>query len=56
MTEAVTGVDIVKAQFDIASGKSIEDLSFSQSGYAIEVRVNAEVPQVDTDGNVVFKP
>ncbi|MDA0321827.1 MAG: ATP-grasp domain-containing protein [Verrucomicrobia bacterium] len=56
VTEAVTNVDIVRAQFDIASGESIADLSFEEDGYAIEVRVNAEVPTTDADGRTVFKP
>jgi acetyl-CoA carboxylase, biotin carboxylase subunit len=47
VTEMVTGVDIVKEQFRIASGLP---LSFTQdeirlSGHAIEVRINAEDPK-----------
>lgn len=46
ITEAVTGVDIVKEQFRVASG---EELSFEQSeveprGTAMEFRINAEDP------------
>ncbi|MEE9393053.1 MAG: acetyl-CoA carboxylase biotin carboxylase subunit [Planctomycetota bacterium] len=46
VTEAVTGIDIVKEQIRIAAG---EELKFSQrdikiSGHAIECRVNAEDP------------
>jgi acetyl-CoA/propionyl-CoA carboxylase, biotin carboxylase, biotin carboxyl carrier protein len=46
ITEAVTGVDVVAAQFRIAAG---EPLGFSQeevhfSGHAIECRINAEDP------------
>ncbi|GHV46575.1 acetyl-CoA carboxylase biotin carboxylase subunit [Clostridia bacterium] len=46
VTEAVTGVDIVKEQLKIAAGKP---LSYSQTdikltGHAIECRINAEVP------------
>lgn len=46
ITEAVTGIDIVKEQILIAAG---EKLSFSQSdvrpnGHAIECRINAEDP------------
>lgn len=52
ITEAITGIDIIKEQIHIAEGKK---LSFMQShikaqGHAIEVRVNAEDPY---DG---FKP
>ena len=47
VTEMITGVDIVKEQLLIASGKK---LSFSQSdikikGHAIECRINAEDPK-----------
>jgi acetyl/propionyl-CoA carboxylase alpha subunit len=42
VTELVSGIDIVSAQFDIAEGKSIADLKPKQKGYAIEVRVTAE--------------
>ena len=46
ITEMITGIDIVKAQIEIAAGKP---LSFSQSdvefnGFAIECRLNAEDP------------
>ena len=46
ISEMVTGVDIVKAQIEIAEGKPLE---FSQSdieieGFAIECRLNAEDP------------
>ena len=56
VTEAVSGVDIVKAQFDIACGKSIDDLKISKNGYALEVRVNAEKVELGADGSVSFKP
>ncbi|GBF31426.1 biotin carboxylase [bacterium MnTg04] len=47
VTEMITGVDIVRAQLDIAAG---EKLKFSQqdiriSGHAIECRINAEDPK-----------
>ncbi|MEW6229536.1 MAG: acetyl-CoA carboxylase biotin carboxylase subunit, partial [Bacillota bacterium] len=46
VTELVTGIDIVKAQFMIAAGERIglrqPDVTFS--GHAIECRVNAENP------------
>ena len=56
VTEMVTGVDIVKQQFCIASGDSIEDLKFSEKGYALEVRVNAEKAVLNADGDVSFIP
>jgi len=47
VTEMITGVDIVKAQLEIAAG---EKLKYSQqdiriSGHAIECRINAEDPK-----------
>lgn len=49
ITEAVTGIDLVKEQIRVAAGLP---LSFAQSdlkitGYAVEARVNAEDPQLD---------
>ena len=47
VTEAVTGIDIVKEQIRIASGAQLgytqEDIKFS--GHAIECRINAEDPE-----------
>lgn len=56
VTEVVTGIDIVKKQFDIASGESIADLEPSEKGYGLEIRVNAEKAIVDSEGNVSFNP
>lgn len=56
VTEVVTGIDIVKAQFDIASGRSIKDMAIKETGYALEVRVNAEKAVVDADGRISFQP
>ncbi len=46
ITEMITGVDIVKAQIEIAAGKPLEltqeDIHFN--GFAIECRLNAEDP------------
>jgi acetyl/propionyl-CoA carboxylase alpha subunit len=56
VTEAITGVDIVKAQFDIASGKSIANLQYNPRGHAIEVRLNAEVVSRDDNDQVVIQP
>jgi 3-methylcrotonyl-CoA carboxylase alpha subunit len=44
VTELVTGVDLVRAQLDIASGKPIPWKSIQQRGHAIEVRIYAEDP------------
>lgn len=49
ITEAVTGIDLVKTQIKVASGKK---LSFNQkdihiNGHAIECRINAENPELN---------
>ncbi|MFT5239869.1 MAG: acetyl/propionyl-CoA carboxylase alpha subunit/acetyl-CoA carboxylase beta subunit [Candidatus Promineifilaceae bacterium] len=56
VTEGVTGIDIVRAQFDIASNRSIEAIKAEPSGYCIEVRVNAEKVIRDEQGNVTLRP
>ncbi len=56
VTETVTGVDIVRQQFDIAAGESIADLKVKEKGYGLEVRINAEKAALDADGNVSFLP
>ncbi len=56
VTELVTGIDIVQAQFEIASGQRIDEYVVDPRGYAMEVRVNAEMAGFDTHGDVVFKP
>jgi len=49
VTEAVTGVDLVKAQLAIASGGPLpwSQADLSQRGHAIEVRIYAEDPARD---------
>ncbi|MDD9872552.1 MAG: carbamoyl-phosphate synthase large subunit [Deltaproteobacteria bacterium] len=48
VTEAVTGVDLVKAQLQLAAGRSLAELGLQQSaipaprGFAIELRINME--------------
>ncbi|MCB1645921.1 MAG: ATP-grasp domain-containing protein [Pseudomonadales bacterium] len=56
VTEQVTGIDIVRKQFEIASGGSIADLEPTETGYALEVRVNAEKAVLDAEGRVSFAP
>ena len=56
VTEVVTGVDIVEKQFQIASGESIADMKFSDEGYGLEVRVNAEKAILNSEGNISFAP
>ncbi len=47
VTEMVSGVDIVREQFRIARGESIASLAVVESGYAVEVRINAEAVWAD---------
>lgn len=55
VTEAVTGVDIVAAQIQLAAGASLVDLglagSIEPTGFAIQTRVNME--RMAEDGSVV---
>ena len=44
VTEMVTGVDIVRAQIEIAQGEKLSLGKVSPTGYAIEMRINAEDP------------
>jgi acetyl-CoA carboxylase, biotin carboxylase subunit len=56
VTEAVTGIDLVKAQISVAAGEplAIEQSDVRFSGHAIECRVNAEDPKslLPTPGTV----
>jgi acetyl/propionyl-CoA carboxylase alpha subunit/acetyl-CoA carboxylase alpha subunit len=56
VTEAVSAVDIVAAQFDIAAGRSIEALERRDEGYAMELRINAERAERDGAGALTFLP
>jgi acetyl/propionyl-CoA carboxylase alpha subunit/acetyl-CoA carboxylase alpha subunit len=56
VTEATSGVDIVSAQFEIASGGSIEKIEAKDQGFAIEVRVTAEKLEVGSDGEMDILP
>jgi acetyl/propionyl-CoA carboxylase alpha subunit len=53
VTEAVTGIDIVRLQLDLAGGATLDRLRLSQDavpaprGFAIELRVNMETMQPD---------
>jgi acetyl-CoA carboxylase biotin carboxylase subunit len=49
VTEAITGIDLVRAQLDIAAGGSLPwaQSALSQRGHAIECRVYAEDPDRD---------
>ena len=56
VTEATSGIDIVKAQYDIASGRSIEDMEPQSIGYAMEVRVTAEKAKQGSDDVITLVP
>ena len=48
VTEAITGIDLVKAQLRIASGEKLRDIlppKIEMRGHAIECRINAEHPK-----------
>src|SRR5262249_10927753 len=54
VTEEVLGVDLVRAQLELAAGRSLADLGLAQAevpaphGYAVQVRINTE--RMDADG------
>ena len=50
VTEATSGTDIVKAQFEVAGGSRIKDAPAGEDGYAMEVRINAERVVATQDG------
>lgn len=53
VTEAVTGIDLVQAQLEVAAGKTLAELRLDQvnvpapRGYAIQARINMETMKVD---------
>ena len=55
VTEEITGLDLVRAQIEVASGRTLDELGLRQSdvprprGYAIQARINTETMQ--RDGN-----
>ena len=54
VTEAVTGIDLIEAQLEIAAGASLDQLGLGEhakpQGMAIELRINAE--SIDAKGGV----
>ena len=56
VTEAVTGIDIVREQFRVAAGESIENLEVTEQGYAIELRINAEHLRFDAEKGLRILP
>ncbi|MCA1187477.1 ATP-grasp domain-containing protein [Saccharopolyspora sp. 6T] len=47
ITEITTGTDLVKLQLHVAAGGSLDGLCASESGHAVEARLNAEDPDRD---------
>ena len=56
VTEATSTIDIVSAQFDVASGRNIEKLEPKEQGYAIELRITAEKAAMDAEGIMQLLP
>jgi acetyl/propionyl-CoA carboxylase alpha subunit/acetyl-CoA carboxylase carboxyltransferase component len=56
VTESVTGIDIVAAQFNIASGGNIADMVPNKLGYAMEIRITAEKAVMNDHGEIKFMP
>jgi len=58
VTEAVTGIDIIKEQIKLAAGLPLEfkQSSIRPSGHAIECRINAEDPErfIPSPGKITF--
>jgi acetyl-CoA carboxylase biotin carboxylase subunit len=59
VTEAVTGVDIVKEQILLAAGKELDRKAYNRvrfAGHAIECRINAEDPEtfMPSPGKITF--
>ena len=55
VTEEITGIDIVRAQLEVAAGRSLDEIGLGQAdipsprGFAIQARINMETMQ--RDGN-----
>lgn len=53
VTEEITGIDLVRAQLEVAAGRTLEDLRLSQAdlpaprGYAVQARLNMETMHSD---------
>ena len=56
VTEIVSAVDIVNAQFAIASGESIANLTPVEKGHAIEVRITAEKANITSENTLELIP
>ena len=56
VTEWTSGVSIVGKQYEIAAGKSIEDIKPRNDGFSIEARIVAEKARLDENGLIDFMP
>jgi len=56
VTEWTSGVSIVSKQYEIAEGKSIDDIKIGSKGFSIEARITAEKARLDTEGAIDFLP
>jgi len=56
VTELSSGTAIVDAQYEIASGSDISDVSCARQGYAMEVRINADHVELGDDGVPTWSP
>ena len=56
VSEMVTGIDLVRKQFSIAAGRSLQNEAVQLKGHAMELRINAERVDLDANGQLRFVP
>ena len=56
VSEMVSGVDLVRQQFEVTQGKSIGELDYKLNGHAIELRIIAEKVELDDEDELRFVP
>jgi len=56
VSEMVSGVDLVRQQFEVTQGNSIGELDYKLNGHAIELRIIAEKVELDDEGELRFVP
>jgi acetyl/propionyl-CoA carboxylase alpha subunit len=56
VSEMVSGVDLVRLQFEVTQGHNIEELDYKLNGHAIELRVIAEKIELDDENDLRFVP